>query len=415
MLQNSTQKNPPLKTDLLIGGGSYVGLSIAIAVKQACPFLNVTLVERAAFNSFQKDPRSFAIAAAAVRMLRQLDCWETIEKDAQPIKKMIITDSKVSQAIRPVFLNFDGDVKENEPFAFMVETKALIGILQKKATALGVHLCYEKSIINFAQDNNNVSAQLDDNTKITAKLLVAADGANSKLRACSGIKTAQWDYNQMGIVCTVRHERPHEGVAIEHFLPAGPFAILPLKNNRSSLVWNEETNYAQKLLKADPFIFEDELERRFGHHLGEISLEGPRFAFPFGLTLARSFIGPRFALAGDAAHRIHPISGQGLNLGFRDSAALSEIIVNTARLGLDIGSITQLEKYQKWRRYETVRMGMTTDILNRLFSNDSSLLRFIRDIGLGLVERTPQLKKYFIQEAAGFSKNTPKLLLGLPL
>jgi 2-octaprenyl-6-methoxyphenol hydroxylase len=222
-----------------------------------------------------------------------------------------------------------------------------------------------------------------------------------------------WQYGQSGIVTTVEHERPHDGVAEEHFLPAGPFAILPLKGNRSSLVWTERSEDADRLVASDDLVFEAELERRFGHKLGTIKATADRRAFPLGLTLARAFIAPRLALAGDAAHGIHPISGQGLNLGFKDVAALAETVVEADRLGLDIGSVNVLDRYQIWRRFDTFRMGVTTDVLNRLFSNDVTPIRVLRDFGLGIVEGIPALKNYFIREAAGSAAhNRPRLLGG---
>jgi 2-octaprenyl-6-methoxyphenol hydroxylase len=245
-----------------------------------------------------------------------------------------------------------------------------------------------------------------------ARLLVAADGIRSRLRALAGIKTVTWSYPQTAIVATVRHERPHGGVAVEHFLPGGPFAILPLKGNRSSLVWTERADDAAKLVASDDFVFLIELERRFGHRLGALELAGPRAAYPLGLTLARDFVRPRFALLGDAAHGIHPIAGQGLNLGFRDAAALAETLVDAHRLGLDIGSIEVLRRYERWRRFDTFQMGAMTDVLNRLFSNNLSPLRVVRDIGLGLVDRLPRLKSFFIGEAAGLTGELPKLLKG---
>ena len=243
--------------------------------------------------------------------------------------------------------------------------------------------------------------------------MVAADGVKSALRAMAGIRTVEWSYGQSGIVTTVRHERPHNGRAEEHFLPAGPFAILPLKGNRSSLVWTERTRDAEQLVDEDDLVFEAELERRFGHKLGRIELAGGRRAFPLGLTLARDFVAPRIALAGDAAHGIHPIAGQGLNLGFKDAAALAETIVEADRLGLDIGAISTLERYQAWRRFDTFQMGVTTDVLNRLFSNDFMPLRAARDFGLGVVDRMPSLKNFFIRQAAGLTgQGEPRLLRG---
>ena len=247
---------------------------------------------------------------------------------------------------------------------------------------------------------------------IAAKLLVAADGARSAIREAAGIRSVGWDYDQAGIVTTVAHERDHHGRAEEHFLPAGPFAILPLKGKRSSIVWTEEKREAERIVALPDDEFHAELERRFGLKLGEIEVAGPRRAYPLGLSMARSFIAERLALVGDAAHVIHPIAGQGLNLGLRDVAALAEAIVDAARLGLDPGGPDVLERYQRWRRFDTAAMGVATDGLNRLFSNRSDALRLVRDVGLGLVDRVPALKGLFIREAAGLTGDVPKLLRG---
>jgi 2-octaprenyl-6-methoxyphenol hydroxylase len=241
---------------------------------------------------------------------------------------------------------------------------------------------------------------------------VAADGARSAIRERAGIATHGWDYGQSGIVTTVAHEREHKGRAEEHFLPAGPFAILPLKGKRSSLVWTEASAEADRIIALPDDAFLAELEKRFGLHLGDIAIAGPRRAFPLGLAVARSFIGERLALVGDAAHVIHPIAGQGLNMGLKDVAALAEVIVDAARLGLDPGAAHVLERYQRWRRFDTMTMGVATDGLNRLFSNRSDLLRVIRDVGLGLVDRAPALKHLFTREAAGLAGDVPRLLRG---
>jgi 2-octaprenyl-6-methoxyphenol hydroxylase len=243
-------------------------------------------------------------------------------------------------------------------------------------------------------------------------LLVAADGARSKLRSKAGITTHGWNYDQSAIVTTVAHERDHGGKAEEHFLPAGPFAILPLKGNRSSIVWTEKTPEAERIVALPDVEFHAELEQRFKLQLGEIAAVGARRVHPLGFFVARSFIAERLALIGDAAHVIHPIAGQGLNMGLKDVAALAEVIVDAARLGLDPGSATVLERYQRWRRFDTVAMGIATDSLNRLFSNRSDVLRAVRDIGLGLVDRVPNLKRLFIREAAGLVGEVPKLLRG---
>ncbi len=400
------------KTDLLIAGGGYVGLVTATAVKSAAPHLSVMVVDGAPAGAWKTDPRASSIAAAATRMLSQLGCWQDIAADAQPITEMVITDSRVSDPVRPVFLTFSGDVEPGEPFAHMVENRVLNTALHAKADALGITFLEATSVDQFATEAESVSVSLSNGETVQTRLLIAADGARSRLRDQAGIKTVSWDYGQSGIVCNVAHEKPHGGRADEHFLPSGPFAILPLKGNRSSLVWTERTADAERLVREDDFVFDIELEQRFGHRLGALKVEGPRRAFPLGLTLAREYVKPRFALVGDAAHRVHPIAGQGLNLGFRDAAAIAEVIVETDRLGLDIGSFAALERYQSWRRFETVQMGVTTDVLTRLFSNDNPAIRSVRDIGLGLVDRMPSLKTFFTRQAAGLSGKSPRLLQG---
>lgn len=399
--------------DILIAGGGYVGLSTAVSIKKAAPHLSTLVVDAAPAGAWEKDGRASAIAAAASRLLSALGVWEEILPKAQPINSMIVTDSKTADPVRPVFLTFDGKVADGQPFAHMVPNPAMIGPLLRLAGELGVELRQASTVDGFSRDPSRVSAKLSTGETVEARLLIACDGVRSKLRDAAGIKTVHFDYGQSGIVVTVEHERPHDGVAEEHFLPAGPFAILPLPNNRSSLVWTERTADAERLVRGDDFLFEEELERRFGHKLGALKVVSPRRAYPLGLTLARGFVGDRFALAGDAAHGIHPISGQGLNLGFKDVAALAETIVDADRLGLDIGSLAVLERYETWRRFDTFRMGVTTDVLNRLFSNDIAPIRIARDFGLGLVDRMPALKNFFIGQAAGTTgKTNPKLLDG---
>lgn len=403
--------------DVLIAGGGYVGLSLAVSVKKAAPHLSVTLIDGAPESAWKKDERASAIIAAASQMLDVLGLWEKIEPEAEPIRRMVITDSKTADPVRPVFLTFDNDSGvDGRPFAHMVPNRALVGALREMAGTLGVDVRQSTVARDFKSGDHAVALTLESGEVIEARLLVACDGVRSKLRAAAGIKTVDFDYGQSGIVTTVEHERPHEGTAEEHFLPAGPFATLPLKNNRSSLVWTERTRDADRLVASDDLIFEEELERRFGHKLGALKVVGGRRAFPLGLTLARDFVAPRFALAGDAAHGIHPISGQGLNLGFKDVAALAETIVDADRLGLDIGSLAVLERYQSWRRFDTFRMGVTTDVLNRLFSNDITPVRALRDFGLGIVDRLPSVKSFFIRQASGLAgEREPKLLAGQPI
>ncbi|WP_417687364.1 ubiquinone biosynthesis hydroxylase [Roseibium sp.] len=401
--------------DVAIAGGGYVGLCLALALKKADPAMGVVVIDPKPMHILNKDPRASAIAAAASRMLDQLGIWQGIKDKAQPIHEMIVTDSKLRDVVRPVFLTFGGEVTDGEPFAHMTPNGVMLPALYDASKSLGVEFAAPDSAATFRTSADNVTIELASGGTIKARLLVAADGVRSKLRDLAGIRTNHWDYGQSGIVTTVKHERPHDGRAEEHFLPAGPFAILPLTGNRSSLVWTESTADAKRLVESDDFTFELELERRFGLHLGKLELDGPRNAYPLGLTLARDFIKPRFALAGDAAHGIHPIAGQGLNMGFKDVAALAEVLVEARRLGQDVGAFDVLERYQRWRRFDAFQMGVVTDVLNRLFSNDNDVLRAARDFGLGLVERMPGLKSRFIKEAAGFAGPSPKLLSGEPI
>lgn len=403
--------------DVLIAGAGYVGLATAVSIKTASPHLSVAVVDAAPAGTWQRDTRASAIAAAACRMLDRLGCWAEIAPEAQAMTEMIVTDSRLADPVRPVFLTFNGEIAPGEAFAHMVANKVLNGALRRRAAEFGISLIEGMAVRSFDVTAASTEVHLADGVTIETCLLVAADGVNSRLREMAGIKTVKWEYGQSGIVCTVRHERPHNGRAEEHFLPAGPFAILPLKpdaegNNRSSIVWTERTDAANRLVAEDELVFEIELEQRFGLKLGEIRVEGKPRAWPLGLTLARDFVRPRLALCGDAAHGIHPIAGQGLNLGFKDAAALAEVVVEADRLGRDIGAIDVLERYQQWRRFDTLQMGATTDVLNRLFSNDFAPLRAARDIGLGIVDRLPRLKEFFIRQASGLSGDTPRLLKG---
>jgi 2-octaprenyl-6-methoxyphenol hydroxylase len=398
--------------DILIAGAGYVGLACAVSLAQARPSLSIAIVDAAPQGVWRNDKRASAIAAAATRMLEQLDCWDAISAEAQAISEMIVTDSRAADPVRPVFLTFDGEIGSGEAFAHMVPNIVLNGRLRERAAELGVTLIEGVGVTGFETGPQVTIVQLADGVTLETRLLVAADGVRSRLREMAGIKTVSWDYGQSGIVCTVAHERPHNGRAEEHFLPAGPFATLPLKGNRSSIVWTERTEDAKRLVEQDIVVFELELEQRFGLQLGEIRVEDKPRAWPLGLTLARDFVRPRFALAGDAAHGIHPIAGQGLNLGFKDAAALAEVVVEGDRLGQDIGALDLLQRYESWRRFDTVQMGVTTDVLNRLFSNDIGPLRTLRDVGLGLVDRMPRMKDFFIRQAAGLSGAAPRLLRG---
>jgi 2-octaprenyl-6-methoxyphenol hydroxylase len=403
---------PHHKTDLLIGGAGFAGLALAIALRQGLgDAFVVTVVDPALGAAQSKDPRASAIAAAARRLFEAIDVWDAVADNAQPILDMVVTDSKLDDAVRPTFLTFGGEVEEGEPFAHMIENRHLIDALVKKAKDLGVGL-RAGSVIGFERTPSAIEVALAGDEKLSARLLVGADGARSKIRETAGIATHGWNYDQSAIVTTVEHEREHNGRAEEHFLPAGPFAILPLTGKRSSIVWTEKAREAERIVALPDDEFHAEFEKRFGLQLGDLKVTGARRAFPLGLFTAREFIAERLALVGDAAHIIHPIAGQGLNMGLRDVAALAEAIADAARLGLDIGVPDVLERYQRWRRFDTMTMGVATDGLNRLFSNSNDVLRLTRDVGLGIVERLPALKRIFIREAAGFTGDVPKLLRG---
>jgi len=406
------------KVDVLIGGAGFAGLALAIALRQSlAPSFSVAVADPALAGA-AKDGRASAIVAAARRLFETIGVWQDVE--AQPILDMVVTDSRLTDAVRPVFLSFDGDVEPGEPFAHMVENGPLLAALAAKAKDEGVTLAPAAvTDLKFATDRatNRTNVRLSNGNALATRLVVAADGARSAIRERAGIASHGWSYGQSAIVTTVAHERDHHGRAEEHFLPAGPFAILPLTRDaagghRSSIVWTEESQAAARIVALPEAEFHAELERRFGLHLGEIAAVGPRRVLPLGLWVARAFVAARLALVGDAAHVIHPIAGQGLNMGLKDVAALAEVIVDAVRLGLDPGALAVLERYQRWRRFDTMAMGIATDGLNRLFSNQSDALRLLRDVGLGLVDRLPALKHLFIREAAGLVGEVPKLLRG---
>ena len=409
------RSEPSPRADVLIGGGGFAGLALAIALRQGLgDSFKVTVADPALARGHTGDARASAIAAAARRLFETIGVWDKVSDGAQPIVDMVVTDSKLQDVVRPTYLTFGGEIAPGEPLAHMVENTALDEALVERAKADGVELRAD-AVTGFEVGADRIDVSFAGGGVLSAKLLVAADGARSAIREAAGIRSTGWNYDQSGIVTTVAHERDHHGRAEEHFLPAGPFAILPLKGRRSSIMWTEENREAERIVALPDAEFHAELEKRFGLKLGEIEAAGPRRAYPLGLLVARSFVAPRLALVGDAAHVIHPIAGQGLNLGLRDVAALAEAIADAARLGLDPGGPDALDRYQRWRRFDTMAMGVATDGLNRLFSNRSDALRLIRDVGLGLVDRVPALKGLFIREAAGLTGDVPKLLRGKAL
>ena len=399
--------------DVLIAGAGPVGLTMGLALKRFAPELKVAINDIRALD-VPKDERSSALALGVTSVFEALGIWDKMLPTSAPIRGMHITDSDESDLMRPLFLKFEGDVKPGQPFAHMVPNTTTIGVLMEEAQKVGIEFFAPVKIEKIHNRESVSEVTFDNGEQLNAILVIAADGARSQLRDMAGIKTFGHDYGQSGIVCTFAHEIDHDQIAYEHFLPSGPFATLPLPNSRSSLVWSEKTERVQSFLDLDKAQIEREIEKRSGATLGKVTIEGPVQAFPLKLQIAKSFYGERLALIGDAAHVVHPIAGQGMNLGLKDVAALAEVIVDALRLGEDIGGETVLQRYEKWRRVDIGLMVVATEGLNRLFSNNLPPLRALRDVGLGVVDRLEPLKKAFIGHAAAASGG-PKLLNGRPI
>lgn len=407
---------PNGRYDIVISGASYAGLALARALSQAVAGgARIAVVDRSgiAQGEARADARAFALAAGSKRLLETLGVWGRIGEAAQTVAAIEITDSSLDAGVRPVVLTYDNSVESGEPASYIVPA----GVLGRALAAVvaqdeGIEVLAPAEVAGFAATATGVDLAFADGGRGVTSLLVAADGRQSRLRDLAGIKCVGRAYAQTGIVTTVAHEKPHHGRAVQHFLPAGPFAILPLPGNHACITWTEDAGEARRILALDDAAFRDEVETRFGGRLGTIRLAGPRQSWPLELNLVRSYVAPRFAVVGDAAHVVHPIAGQGLNLALRDVAALAESVVDAMRLGLDAGCGQALERYERWRRFDAAMSTAAFDGLNVLFSNDSALLRAARDVGLGLVDRSPLLKQLFVSEAAGLTGEVPRLLRG---
>jgi len=399
--------------DVLIVGGGPVGLTLALALVQSAGGIRVGLVDRRPL-AVPRDARASAIAAGVRRVFEALGVWPSMAAASQPITAMRITDSGRGDISRPLFLTFDGDIAPGEAFAHMVPN-SVSGQLLLDAVADRISVIAPATITGYAAEAGAARLMLDDGRVLAAPLLVAADGGQSALRGMAGIGVIAHDYGQTGLVTTIDHDLPHDGVAYEHFRPAGPFASLPLPGNRSSLVWTESSAAAPNFLAMEPAALAGEIEAVMGSTLGAVTVAEKLMGFPLRLQIARDFVAPRLALVGDAAHVVHPIAGQGLNLGLKDVAALAEVVIEAIRLGLDHGGEDVLGRYQSWRRFDTASMAAMTDGLNRLFSNDVAPVRALRDFGLGLVDRAGSVKSALIRTASGVSTSGPKLLSGLPI
>ncbi len=405
--------NSPDNFDVVVSGGGMVGVTLALALAQGG--LTVAVADPmppSALLDAKFDGRVSALAFASVRMYQALGVWPDLEAHAQPINDILVTDAKLDREASPFSLHFDHR-EIGEPLGRIVENRHIRAALYKCAgNTPAITLISPAAVTALSREGGHIVAQLSNGREIRARLAVAADGRESALRDAQGIGVVGWSYPQIGIVATVEHTRPHNGVAYEHFLPSGPFAILPMTGNRSSLVWTEKETLAPQLLAASEMDFEAELARRFGTHLGATKASGPRWSYPLKFHLARSYVKERFALAGDSAHGIHPIAGQGLNLGLKDAAALAETVLDAARLGLDIGALDVLKRYERWRRFDSFMLAAATDGLNRLFSNDIAPLRMARDLGLGIVDRIGPLRRLFMRHAGGAVGKLPRLLKG---
>lgn len=400
-------------SDILIVGGGLAGLPLALACAQGG--LSVTVVDAldpATVTDAAFDGRVSAIALASCRMLDSLGVTAHLKGQMQPINDIMVSDGRVREGASPLFLHFDHKEIGDEPLGNLIENRHTRIAMQKAVEAEPLIRLVAPRFVKHVDYGARVTATLDNGDEVTARLCFAADGRGSPTREAAGIRTVGWDYGQTGIVCTVEHELPHEGVAQEYFLPGGPFAILPMVGNRSSLVWTEKTADTKAILALDDSAFAEEMRVRFGDYLGACAPTGPRWSYPLTLQLARDYVRPRLALIGDAAHGIHPIAGQGLNLGLRDVAAAAEVVVDAARLGLDIGALDVLERYQRWRRFDNVALSLLMDGLNRLFSNDIGPVRLARDLGLGIVGQIGPARRFFMRHAGGVVGDLPRLLKG---
>ncbi|SOB94981.1 UbiH/UbiF/VisC/COQ6 family ubiquinone biosynthesis hydroxylase [Rhodobacter maris] len=404
-------------SDVLIAGGGLNGPALALALAQAG--LRVTVIdaaprERRAADAF--DGRAYALALGSKKLLDALALWPSVADQAQPINDVKAFDGRPGEGVAPFFLHFDSRELEQKPVGYMLEDRFLYRALMAQLAANNnISLISETSVISQIEIPGGIEVTLSNGQTRKARLLVGADGRRSGVAERAGIPREGWDYGQTALVAAIEHEKPHEGIAYQLFMTSGPLAILPLTGNRSSIVWSERSEAAAAVETLDDADFMALVRPRFGDFLGEIRLAGPRFSYPLNLTLAKAYVAPRVALIGDAAHGVHPIAGQGLNLGLRDVAALAEVVIKAMRRGEDYGTTFVLDRYQSWRRFDSVSMALGMDAVNMLFSNDNPLLRAGRDLGMGLVQAIGPLRRGFMRQAAGIAGPLPKLMQGRPV
>ncbi len=396
-------------TDVLIVGGGIIGLSQALAL--ASGGLRSIVVERQPaenLSAMSYDGRVSTISYGSAAMFDRIGVWDHMVEHVEPIVEIRVADNGA-----PLFLHFDHREIGDRPFGFTVENRHLrLALFEALGQAKEAQLIAPVEVTGVERERNHIRAELADGRSIVAPLVVGAEGRRSPLREAAGIRSLSWQYDQTAIVTTVRHEGGHGGIASELFLPAGPFALLPMQGNRSALIWTERSRDVEGFLALDEDDFNDEIMTRAGGHWGRIECDAPRWSYPLGLQNAERYIDNRLALIGDAAHGMHPVAGQGLNLGLRDVAALAEVLVDAARLGLDLGGGEGLRRYQQWRRFDALKILMMTDGLVRLFSNNLTPLRLARVLGLGLVNRIGPAKRYFERQAAAMAGDLPKLIRG---
>ncbi len=407
-----------MEQDVIIVGGGLNGPALGLALAQGG--LSVTMVDARpalARGAVGFDGRAYALAIASKRLLGGIGVWPGVADLVQPIRKIVASDGHAGQGAAPFFLTFDADEIEEGPMGFMVEDRHLYAaFLAQVARTPGLTLISGETVVAQQVVAAGVQVTLASGAVLRGRMLVGCDGRGSGVALRAGIKRAGWDYGQTALVTAVRHVRDHGGTAQQFFMPAGPLAILPLPGGHlSSIVWSETSANAAAIHALPDDQYLQALLPRFGGFLGEISLAGARFTYPLSLSLATSFTAPRLALVGDAAHGVHNLAGQGLNLGLRDVAALAEVLILARRLGEDIGATDVLARYQRWRRFDATALALGMDAINTLFSNDNPVLRGARDLGLGLVNAMPGLRRRFIRQAAGLTGDLPRLLAGHPI
>jgi 2-octaprenyl-6-methoxyphenol hydroxylase len=402
------------RADIVIVGGGLNGPALALALAQGGMHVQVVDARPAQARAEAGfDGRAYALAIASKRLLSAVGVWPALADKVQPILQIKASDGLAGQGPAPFFLNFDAAEIEEGPMGFMAEDRHLYAAFLEAMQKAGVELISGESVVSQEVDASGVSVSLASGRVLRARLLIGCDGRGSGVAARAGISRTGWGYGQTALVTAIAHERDHHGIAQQYFMPSGPLAILPLAGgHHSSIVWSEEAEAAANIQALSDDDYLEALRPRFGDFLGEISLAGERFTYPLSLSLANSFIAKRVALVGDAAHGVHPIAGQGLNLGLRDVGALAEVLILAMRRGEDIGALDVLERYQRWRRFDSTALALGMDGVNRLFSNDNPILRMGRDLGLGLVNAVPALRRGFMRQAAGLTGEVPKLLQG---